>query len=161
VGAARLTTASFGFGGSIETDPTWSPAGDKIALTATANGRANLFISSSVAGSTPAAVVGSGAQETDVEPSWSPDGNRIAFASTRAGGTQIFLLDLRNGSFSQVTQGAGSNGQPSWLPDGRLLYTAFSGSESALWWVDPATTAPPVEIPTGTKAPAHASALRP
>ena len=41
---ARLTSAAFGFGGSIETDATWSATGDRVAFMSTANGRANLFI---------------------------------------------------------------------------------------------------------------------
>lgn len=157
---ARLTAASFGFGGSVESDPTWSPTGDRIALMSTANGRANLFISSSAPGATPTAVAGSGSGQTDVEPAWSPDGNRIAFASTRAGGTQLFLFDLRTSAFTQITSGTGSSGQPAWLPDGRLIFTIFSANDATLWWVDPADPAPPVEIPTGTRSPAHGSAER-
>jgi dipeptidyl aminopeptidase/acylaminoacyl peptidase len=160
VGPARLSPAGFGFGGSLESDPTWSPTGDRIAFMATANGRANLFLAPSTAGSLPAAVAGSGAGQTDVEPAWSPDGNRIAFASTRAGSTQIFLLDLRTGAFSQVTQGASPSGQPGWLPDGRLVFTVFAGAESTLWWVDPSDVLPPVEIPTGTRLALHATGVR-
>jgi Tol biopolymer transport system component len=159
--AARLTAGSFGFGGSIETDPTWSPTCDRIALMSTTNGSANLFISPSAAGSTPLAVAGSGGQQTDVEPSWGPDANLIAFASTRAGGTLIFLLDLRTGAFRQVAQATGTSGQPGWLPDGRLLFTTFAGGESTLWYVDPADTAPAVQIPTGTRSPAHPVGARP
>ncbi|MDB4883133.1 MAG: translocation protein TolB [Gemmatimonadetes bacterium] len=159
---SRLTAPSFGFGGSIESDPTWSPTGDRIAFMSTTNGRANLFISPSGAGSNPTAVVGSGAQQTDVEPAWSPDGNKIVFASTRGGGTLLYLLDLKTDAFNQVTQATGTIGQPAWLPDGRLLYTKFAAGESTLWYVDPAqSTSTPVEIPTGTKSPAHPAPLRP
>ncbi|MEO8563493.1 MAG: hypothetical protein ABI601_15545 [bacterium] len=161
VGATRLTAASFGFGGSIETDPTWSSAGDRIAFMSTANGRANLFITSAAAGSTPAEVNGSNSQVTDVEPTWSPDGKRIAFASTRAGGTQLFLLDVQSGAVSPATTGAASSGQPGWLPDGRVVFTVFGNAGSTLWWIDPATTDPAIEIPTGTKSPAHSTGVRP
>ena len=156
--ATRLTVATFGFDGSIEADPTWSPTGDRIALMATANGRANLFISSSSAGSTPV-VAGSGTQQTDVEPSWSPDGNHLAFASTRAGGTQLFLLDLSTGAVRQLAQAAGTTGQPAWLPDGRLLFTVF-GAVTSLWYLDPTDTSPPVQIPTATTNPAHPTGAR-
>jgi TolB protein len=160
-GPGRLTAASFGFGGSIETDATWSPTGDRIAFMSTANGRANLFITSSTAGSTPASVDGSGSQVTDVEPAWSPDGNRIAFASTRSGGTQIFLLDLRTGAFSQLTTGSQPSGQPGWLPDGRLVFTVFGNGDSTLWWIDAEAGATAQAIPTGTKAPGHPVGARP
>jgi dipeptidyl aminopeptidase/acylaminoacyl peptidase len=158
---ARLTAPSFGFGGSIESDATWSAAGDRIAFMSTANGRANLFVTSSTAGSTPAAVSGSDAQVTDLEPAWSPDGNRIAFASTRVGGTQIFLLDVRTGAITQVTSGALSSGQPGWLPDGRMVFTLFANGESTLWWTDLEAGGPPVEVPTGTRSPGHPTGARP
>ena len=158
---ARLTAASFGFAGSIEASPTWSPTRDRIALVSTANGGANLFIATATAGGTPAPVAGSGSGQTDVEPAWSPDGNRIAFASTRAGTTQIFLLDLRTGAFSQLTNDASPAGQPGWLPDGRLVFTRFDAGGSTLWWLDPSESAPPTKIPTGTVVQsAHASGVR-
>jgi hypothetical protein len=158
VNSVRLTAASFGFGGSIEASPTWSPTRDRIALVSTANGGANLFIASAAAGGTPTPVAGSGNGQTDVEPAWSPDGNHIAFASTRAGTTQIFLLDLRTGAFSQLTNDASPAGQPGWLADGRLVFTRFDAGGSTLWWVDPAVSAPPTQIPTnGVVQAAHAT----
>jgi TolB protein len=157
---ARLTAATFGFGGSIEASPTWSPTHDRVALVSTANGGANLFIASAVPGGTPAAVAGSGSGQTDVEPGWSPDGNRIAFASTRAGTTQIFLLDLRTGAYSQLTNDASPAGQPGWLADGRLVFTRFAAGGSTLWWVDPSDTLPPTQIPTtGVSQAAHATGV--
>lgn len=157
---ARLTATTFGFGGSLEATPTWSPARDRIALMATANGSANLFIAAAPAGGTPAPVAGSGSGQTDVEPAWSPDGNHIAFASTRAGTTQIFLLDPRTGSISQLTNDASPAGQPGWLPDGRLVFTRFAAGASTLWWVDPSESAPPTQIPTtGVVQPAHATGV--
>jgi TolB protein len=159
--AARLTIATFGFDGSIEADPTWSPTGDRIAFVSTGNGRANLFISPSGAGSSPAFVVGSGPQQTDVEPAWSPDGTRLAFASTRGGGTLLHLLDLKTDVYTQVSRAAGTVGQPAWLPDGRLTYTQFSGGETTLWCLDLLAGSGPIEIPTGTRAPAHPTSVRP
>jgi TolB protein len=157
---ARLTAAAFGFGGSVEASPTWSPTRDRIALVATANGGANLFITAAAAGGTPAPVAGSGVGQTDVEAAWSPDGNRIAFASTRAGTTQIFLLDLRTGAYTQVTNDASPSGQPGWLSDGRLVFTRFTGIESTLWWVDPSETAPPTPITTADVVqPAHGTGV--
>ena len=154
----RLTAGTFGFGGSIEASPSWSPARDRIALVSTANGSANLFIASATAGGTPAPVAGSANGQTDVEPAWSPDGNRIAFASTRVGTTQIFLLDLRTGVVSQLTNDASPAGQPGWLADGRLVFTRFAAGVSALWWVDPSESVPPTQIPTTTLSqPAHAT----
>ena len=158
---ARLTASAFGFGFTLEVDPTWSPAGDRLAFMSTANGRANLFTTASTPGAMPAAVAGSGSGQTDVEPAWSPDGNYIAFASTRAGPSQIFLLDLRTGAYRQLTSGSSPAGQPGWLADGRVVFTRFIGSETSLWWVDPASSEPPVEVPVaGVRLAGHATGSR-
>jgi len=152
----RLTPPNFGFGGSIEASPTWSPTRDRVALVSTVNGSANLFIAAS--GGTPTPVAGSGSGQTDVEPAWSPDGKRIAFASTRAGTTQIFLLDVGTGAYSQLTNDASPVGQPGWLADGRLVFTRFAAGTTTLWWVDPSEPTPPTQIPTtGVLQPAHAT----
>jgi Tol biopolymer transport system component len=154
VGPARLSDPGFGFGGSIESHPSWSPGGDRIALVATPSGGANLFLATSAANSLPAVAPGSGAGATVVEPAWSPDGNLIAFASTRAGTTQIFLLDLRTGTVSQLTSGPTPAGQPAWLPDGRLVFTRFDGSATSLWWTETDAPGTPVQIPlVGLSAP--------
>lgn len=157
---ARLTAASFGFAGSIEASPAWSPSGDRIALVATTNGRANLFIASATAGALPSAVAGSGALHTDVEPAWSPDGNLIAFTSTRVGGSALFLLDLRTGALTQIPQLPANSGQPAWLSDGRLLFTSVAATGATLWWIDPSAPGTPVQIPTVVQAPAHPSGVR-
>lgn len=157
---ARLTASTFGFGGSIESNATWSPAGDRLALMSTTNGRANLFLVAASAGATPTAVAGSTSAQTDVEPAWSPDGNLIAFASTRGGGTGLFLLDLRTGAFRAVAGVPPNSGQPAWLPDGRLLFTSSTATGSSLWWIDPAGPGPAIEIPVTVARPGHVTALR-
>jgi Tol biopolymer transport system component len=158
--SVRLTSApAAGF--NLESDPTWSPAGDRIALVSTASGRANLVIASAGGGAAATPVAGSGATTTDVEPAWSPDGDHLAFASTRAGGTQIFLLDLRTGAVRQLTSGTTDAGQPGWLADGRLVFTLFEGTATRLMWLDPGTADGPVEIPTsGLALPRHAVGAR-
>jgi hypothetical protein len=159
--SARLTAAAFGFGFTLEADPTWSAAGDRIAFASTTTGRANLFTTASTPGSVPAAVAGSGADQTDVEPSWSPDGNQIAFASTRSGATQLFLFDVRTSATRQLTSGAEPAGQPGWLADGRVVFTRFVGGETSLWWVDPVSGEGPVEVPTvGVRLAGHAVGAR-
>jgi Tol biopolymer transport system component len=144
---ARLTAAAFGFGGSLEAHPGWSPSGDRIALVATADGRATVYVSSSAPASAPAALDGLGTQWADVEPAWSPDGRRIAFASTRAGTTQLFVVDLQSGAVTPLTTGSAAAGQPTWLPDGRLVFVRYDGGATSLWWLDPDAAGEPVQIP--------------
>ena len=160
IGAVALTAEGFGGGGSLEVNAKWASAADRVVMTATANGRANLFSVIALPGNTPVAVTGSTSQNTDVEPSWSPDANRIVFASTRAGGTSLFIVDLRTSAVTQLTSNS-SDGQPEWLPDGRIVFTRFNGSTSALYWIDPDQPASGVHaIAISPAGPQHAAAAR-
>jgi Tol biopolymer transport system component len=160
-GAMRLTPTGSLSGVAAEAGPTWSPTGDRIAFVSTQSGDANLYIAPATGGVVPTRVAGWVAGQSDVEPAWSQDGNLLAFASTRGGGNQIFLLDLRSGEHRQLTSGAPTAGQPGWLADGRLVFTTFVGSETVLWWIDPASNGGPVEILTaGVGLVAHAVGAR-
>jgi Tol biopolymer transport system component len=37
----------------------------------------------------------------------------------------------------QLTNRPGSDGEPAWLPDGRLVFTSWVGGVPALRWLDP------------------------
>ncbi len=159
-GAGALTPATFGAGASIEVAAKWSTAGDRLVFASTANGRTNLFTMAPTSGANPAAVVASTAQATDVEPAWSPDGNRIVFASTRAGGTSLFTVDVRDNKVTQLTSGS-TDGQPVWLADGRIVFTRFSGSNGALFWIDPDIATPvAVAIALPYTSSQHATSVR-
>ena len=73
----------------------------------------------------------------DFEPAFSPDGRRIAFASNRTGDVELFLLELESGEVTRLTNREGSDGQPTWLPDGRIVYVAFAEATPELRWLDP------------------------
>ena len=79
---------------------------------------------------------GHGTSGADVEPAWSPDGADIVFASSRSGPTELYLLHLANGHVAQLTHAGGTNGQPTWTTDGRVVYTSWAGSVPSLHWID-------------------------
>jgi hypothetical protein len=160
---AQLTAASFGGSFTPEATPSWAPASDRLVLVATAtpSGGAGLFTANAGTGVVPVLVTGSGTQVVEVEPTWSADGFLIAYASAVSGATEIFVRDLRTSAVTQLTRNTGSSGQPAWLPDGRVLFTTFTGATAVIRWVDPAL---PLElhtiVTTGLSA-EHSAPVRP
>ena len=49
----------------------------------------------------------------------------------------VFILDLKSGRIDRVTQGKGSNLDPTWSPDGRLI--AYASSRGGLFVNNPET----------------------
>jgi len=139
-GASALSAASFGNAFAPEASPSWAPASDKLVFVATAtpSGGAGLFTAAATAGVTPVLVPGSGTSVVEVEPSWHKEGALIAYASVVGCATEIFIRDLNTSVTTQITHTGGSNGQPTWLLDGRLVFTTFSGANSTISLVDPA-----------------------
>lgn len=134
----------FGFGGSPETSPTWHPMANRIAFVGTANGSSDIF--QVIPGTTPTLVVGGPNQEVD--PAWSPDGSRIAFASDRDGDPAVFSVVVMTGEVTRLSQRAGTEAEPSWTNDGRLVYVEFlGGGVTRLVWIDPADPAEVHPIP--------------
>ncbi len=52
---------------------------------------------------------------------WDPRGRLIAFSGSKGGHSNIYLLDIVTGETSNVTDGAFSDHEPAWSPDGRQL----------------------------------------
>jgi TolB protein len=160
---ARLSAASFGADGTIESTPRWAPASDRIVMmtTASPSGSAGLFTAPASAGSTPTLVNGSGTSVVEVEPTWSFDGFLIAYAAPLGAATEIFVRDTRTSVVTQLTRAGGSNGQPAYLADGRMVFTSFTGTTSSLNWVDPALPSDVHPIVTTGISAEHAAPVRP
>ena len=73
-------------------------------------------------------------------PRWNPRADKplIAFTGRDERGVfDIFILDVKTGKIDRVTQGKGSNLDPTWSPDGRLL--AYTSSRGGLFVTNPET----------------------
>jgi TolB protein len=129
---ARLTNNP-----AIDSSPCFSPDGSQIAFVSNRQGSPQIFVMS---------VNGGGAKRVTFQgkynqtPRWSPraDKPQIAFTGRDERGVfDLFLLDLRTGKVDRLTQGHGSNLDPSWSPDGRLL--AYVSSRGGLFVQNPET----------------------
>ncbi|HJU64774.1 MAG TPA: hypothetical protein VJ596_03820 [Gemmatimonadaceae bacterium] len=144
--AARVTT-SFGFAGSVEVSPSWSPTADRVVFASTNAGSADLVILDLATGDvTPLAP----SAAADVGPAWRFDGESVAFATTRDGGdTELHTVLVRSGVVTRLTTRGGIDGHPAWLRDGRLVYAAWIENVPRLRWMDPANPADVHDIDTG------------
>lgn len=146
---AAAAAPGFGFAGSPETSPSWTPAGDRLAFVGTATGSADVY--RLTPGGHPELLAGGPA--ADIDPAWSPDGQDVAFASTRqGGGADLYLLRAGGGPPARLTTRAGDEAEPAWTQDGRLVYVELGpGGASRLVWMDPAhpDTVHPVPVQGG------------
>ncbi|MDB4951857.1 MAG: dpp5 [Gemmatimonadetes bacterium] len=142
-GAAPAAPA-FGFGGSIDASPSWAPSG-RLAFVSTANGSPDIF--GFTPPGTPTLVVGG--TFADIQPSYGPDGSKLAFVSNRDGDTELYMLDVATSVVTRLTTRVGTDAEPGWLPDGRLVFTSFTGGVATLHWLDPAAPAVIHDIPSG------------
>lgn len=147
----------FGFDGSIDAGPSWAPSGNRLAFVSTAAGSADIY--DLTVGGTPTVLVGS--PGADVEPSFSPDGTRLAYVSTVNDDAEVFVRRLSDGQTTRVTTRAGTDAQPTWTADGRLVWTEFTGSQTRLRWVDLAAPADVRTIDVGTGVPQRPAGVRP
>jgi TolB protein len=129
---ARLTN-----NGAIDSSPSFSPDGSQIAFVSNRGGSPQIYVMPA-AGGAPKRVTFQG--KYNQTPRWSPraDKPQIAFTGRDERGVfDVFILDVKSGRIDRLTQGKGSNLDPTWSPDGRLI--AYVSSRGGMWVQNPET----------------------
>jgi Tol biopolymer transport system component len=68
-------------------------------------------------------LVSSGPFEQVYTPRFSPDGKRVAYSAWSTGGYRdVRIVDVATGAVDRVTEDRALDMQPTWSPDGSLLY---------------------------------------
>ncbi len=105
-GLKRIT-----YKGQYNTEPEWSPRGDRIALTSRIKkGKEIDIVTMGVDGSDVRRLTGS--QGRNESPTWSPDGRHIAFSSDRSGRKYVYVMTSAGTQLRRLQPGQ----EPAWSP---------------------------------------------
>lgn len=118
------------FGRSLNTSPSYSPDGKKMAFNSDRSGNQQIYILDLESGEVERITYGAGRYAT---PAWSPDGQFIAFTKM-ADNTFYIGIMSPNGRNEKILAGGWYMEAPSWAPGSRrLVYyeteKAFDGIE--------------------------------
>ena len=104
----------------VESDPTWSPDGGRIAYVSDQSGNLDIWVTQLAGG--PAANFTADHEGSDDDPSWSPDGSQIAFVSDREG-SGIYVMPAIGGLPQRISPRGSAESllSPQWSPDGTEL----------------------------------------
>lgn len=72
-------------------------------------------------------------ESTDRQPRYSPDGRWLAFASNRSGNLDVWALERATGKVRQLTDHPADDWDPSFTPDGKLLWSSSRGGRYEVW----------------------------
>lgn len=127
---ARLTNNP-----AIDSSPSLSPDGSQIAFVSNRQGSPQIFLMPS-SGGTPRRLTFQGHYNQTPRFNPNPETPIIAFTGRDEKGVfDILTIDLRTNKVERVTQDHGSNSDPAWSPDGRLL--VYSSNRGGLFVANP------------------------
>ncbi|MBI5487362.1 MAG: PD40 domain-containing protein [Deltaproteobacteria bacterium] len=112
---ARLT-----FNDTIDVSPIWAPGGGRIAFVSDRDGTPQIYVMNAD-GSGQSRVTFRGSYNQT--PSWCGhcDSPTLTFAGRDGGTFDVFTVGVGTGTMRRLTQFQGSNADPTWSPDGRLI----------------------------------------
>lgn len=106
----------------------WSPRGDKIALSAKSRGLDNLTIVDYNSGD----IIEYRFPNIDAieSVSWSPNGKKIAFSGTYASFTDIYVYDIESKEVTNITNDVFSDIEPTWTLDSKsIIFSSDRGDK--------------------------------
>jgi hypothetical protein len=103
---------------AVDTQPTWSPNGNRIAFTTHRDGNNEIYIMDAN-GSNPINI--SNHPGDDQFPTWSPDGGRVAFASNRDGNWEIYSVATDGSDMTNLTNNPANDFHPYWFRSSGII----------------------------------------
>jgi len=156
--SGKLERLTYHFG--ADSTPTFSPDARQIAFVSDRSGNPQIYVLDL---KTTQARKLTNLNWCDA-PAWSPTGEWIAFSgrANRLDKMDIFLVDMTGMQIRQLTHGEGSNEDPSWSTDGRLLaFSSTRDGRSQIYVMDADGSAPRriADVPGSSTTP-HWSGVR-
>jgi Tol biopolymer transport system component len=123
-----------------DSDPTWSPRGQRIAVTVydldKPDASNDIYVLSADGLHRTRVTVGA---RGDVGPTWSPSGKQIAFAGTvshQFQGFELFTIKVDGSGLTRLTNNATMDFSPMWSPKGRrIAYEGWDGTDVEIYTI--------------------------
>ena len=119
--------------------PTWPPDLERIAYVSYESGRSQIVIQTLATGEREMLGVYTGAASL---PSWSHDGRYLAYVGSAAGNPDIYVLELAVKRVTRMTRSNLIDTEPTWAPDGTLIFTSDRSGSPQLYRLDGLDAAP-------------------
>jgi TolB protein len=103
---------------SHEEWPAWSPDGQRLVFTSTADDNQDLYVALAN-GSERKRLTSDPA--LDAHPAWSPDGKQIVFATNRWGDLELARVEIDGSGLVRLTESPRLDDYPVWSPDGKQI----------------------------------------
>lgn len=111
----QLTTSAW-----QDTDPVWSPTGDRIAFASRSTDSVTSYLRIITASGDSVATIGTLGTAAGY-PAWSPSQDRIAFTWTTDGQVDLYLVNADGSGLIRLTNTPEDEFRPAWSPDGTQL----------------------------------------
>lgn len=120
----------------------WSPKGDKLAISAKAGGENAIFIVDEKTGYYEKLTFG---LKSITSVTWSPDGKYLSFTASLPNQSDIFIYEFKTKKITNLTNDIYSDAIPEWSHDSRSIYfvsdrgddlTIGKGTSDAKIWMD-------------------------
>ena len=128
----------------IDTSPSYSSDGKRIAFTSARTGMPEIWVCDS-SGDNQDRLTDLSSSSTGT-PCWSPDDTQIAFESSPEGNKDIYLVSAGGGKPRRLTTEPSEDQCPSWSRDGRWVYFGSNRSGSLQIWKMPSAGGPAVQV---------------